>query len=440
MLRIRSSKCLGFGLLFLGCQFDPVVQGNPVSACDCAPLDAYLAAGETSKTENASNLIVNCLQASTSEVEFMYRVEAGAWATCSVSTGFDLSDFDGDFGNSGLLEVRFCVETQYEPAGSPLPPGSLNLWYGEHPWRRQLPLLDPKNPFRGCTTKYFSAADARFADWEDVGSCRGLCGKSGCSNNQLEVGAAPLMLTVEGDDFGTRALDVRLLSVRHWPHSCICESNRECRIPAKNRCNAEVIKSSPSLSAPICPPDPVVRGTCVSSAWSSCSDTVGRSVSGPSSATESFRKAFVLHSPRIGCPGSPTSGSDPYVHVLSSILIQDYYQPDVSKSYSVDDGWTALVYNSKLDRASLLSGVIWAIYKCVNTGGTSVGGPDVLGAPIDDQIWDGTSIRQEFDRGTVIWTPGAGSEAGVATVNLIEAAPGAQVSANCNLRVSFVQP
>lgn len=109
------------------------------------------------------------------------------------------------------------------------------------------------------------------------------------------------------------------------------------------------------------------------------------------------------NAPRIGCPGTPVSDSSPYVRTVAGILIQDYFQPNLARSFS-SDGWAALVYNARLDRASMLSGMIWGTYKCINRGGTGFGGPELLGAPIGEQSWDGAVTRQEFEGGVITHT------------------------------------
>jgi hypothetical protein len=278
-------------------------------------------------------------------------------------------------------------------------------------------------------TKYFAPEDACFQDWSDLEACAGLCGATHCSPNKLRVHSSLITVTVESDQDVKRALDIRVISIRYLPPGCLCRQSKDCTSPDRGLCNIGDLNVKQALPAPACPTEQRCSGVCVAANWSPCEDTVGRSADGLVLASEAFRRAYALLEPRIGCPGCP-NGCDPYVHYAFNVQLQDFFQPDSAQSYS-SGGWTALAYNVAQDQAILLSGVFWETYICLSNGSAQMGGAAVLGAPRTEQHWDGAAMRQEFEIGSVVWSPPADAGTERVDIYLASGLDQAAVSPNC---------
>ncbi len=103
--------------------------------------------------------------------------DARAWTSCDLGGRYDLSEFDAGGSENQILAVSFCVEQAVTGA-------DLNLWYGQHPLRKFLPLKDSQAPLAvGCYVRYFTQARLRYPQgWCDVPTeCESsVCGSPAC--------------------------------------------------------------------------------------------------------------------------------------------------------------------------------------------------------------------------------------------------------------------
>jgi hypothetical protein len=330
------------------------------------------------------------------------------WANCAFAAHQDLNPFDADNGGSGVLEVVFCTD------GTAL--GQINLRYGEFPNEKSLTLLapvtktdDPLAMQSGCRTRYYAPEDACFGTI-DFGSmtpeqqaqslpesCSGLCGQTPTECWQ-DYGKSPLILTVEWPAQGAPVTEgeLRLLSVRHYPSACQCDSDSECTASALDFCRKDTWSCDTGRAA-------CQTGVCVSGGVRDCGDMVGRYREGSKpGVTAAFKAAFLRRYPSLGCPFD--NGGTPYVHPVVDVEVQDYLQSDPSRSLSAD-GKSALVYNPDLGAAYLLYGSFWYAYMCL--GQTSdpekhAGGAELLGAPTGDKYLQPDGLRQDFEKGWLI--------------------------------------
>lgn len=226
-----------------GVPFDsgPHEDGTPPG--DCHPLSFPFNATEAYQGEGS------CMDASCSSngsgVELKFCIDKAdggdwSWATCAFSRGQDLNAFDVDVpgGNSGMVEVRVCV------VGDP-PAGGSNLWYGQHPRRKRLPLFRDRIWKTGepvtandCRTLFFGPAEAiypRFTDPDggapefpgegcgQVDRCGAggpVCAPAGGFEAELSVAAEHATQRTQGT--------LRIEWVRYYPASCQCQSDDGC--------------------------------------------------------------------------------------------------------------------------------------------------------------------------------------------------------------------
>jgi hypothetical protein len=171
------------------------------------------------------------------------------------------------------MEVSFCVEEQAS--------GALNLWYGQHPLRKWLPLIGEGTSLGpGCYVRYFAGSDAVFPKWCDIpATCKQDCPTPQClagyrtateqwaaSNITLDVdchreedsnlqgytdaqiqawaqglisfyetiasgfslSSTQITLTAEWCDSVPMAGLVHLDAIRFLPASCLCSDNLPC--------------------------------------------------------------------------------------------------------------------------------------------------------------------------------------------------------------------
>jgi hypothetical protein len=144
-----------------------------------------------------------------------------AFVTCLFAGPVDVSGFDVDFGNEGVLEVTFEVL-------SPTVSGKLHLNYGKHPNRKYVPLVPSgETVVAGMYRKYFTPGQAVFNHSSPI--CTEQCGS--CpeihQNPNFVFDESDLTLVAEGC---TQRVDarVRLHSLRVVARGCGCTSNADC--------------------------------------------------------------------------------------------------------------------------------------------------------------------------------------------------------------------
>jgi hypothetical protein len=178
---------------------------------------------------------------------------------CVVSRQQNLSSFDGDGGNRGILEVKFEVIRRVQ--------SQINVWYGEDPRRRKLRLLqrdEEKNGLGpGVYIRHFTPDDACYGDFPALGDCRNKCGKTDdaafCYTN---FSKAPISIAAEGCTGEVKDGAVRLISVIHLDAPCVCRDSTNCLSDSRVACMP--LNGSPGLPHSTCPANnPRCASACV---------------------------------------------------------------------------------------------------------------------------------------------------------------------------------
>jgi hypothetical protein len=184
-----------------------------------------------------------------------YDIDSAApyrqWGICEVALNQDFAEFDAAYGNSGLLEAVFCVETDALR-------GELNLWYGRHPLRKKLALLARDEVLgAGCYVRYYSPEQAQFSSWSETPrSCAGGCGgvSDECAQDWRskieQATAAP-----DGQDFDLHSTQLQLAAeqsvtvasgtvtlsaVRYLRGDCGCLQDSDCSSADRTTCRRVV--------------------------------------------------------------------------------------------------------------------------------------------------------------------------------------------------------
>lgn len=328
-----------------------------------------------------------------------------SWANCRFAVDQNLSVFDEDNEGGGVLEVVLCSDG--------LALGEINLRYGIYPNEKHLTLVpavhlsDALALESGCRVRYFSSKDACFdaLDHDSMDaetrakaldeSCGGKCGATPVECYQ-DYSKSPLILTVEWGLLPSRG-ELRLLSVRHYPATCSCIDDRECR-GSNEYCRRDDALDCHDSTRAVCG-----SGVCVAGGIRDCGDMVGRTASGlDSNLSPAFVSAYQRHYPDLGCPHD--NGGGPYVHTQSTVQLQDYEQLDTT--LRLGDGTSAMIYNPNQNRVYVVYGGFWYAYACTVQPADrtqAVGGGVLLGPPINEkhmQMPEGV-IRQDFELGSM---------------------------------------
>jgi hypothetical protein len=154
------------------------------------------------------------------------------WASCTIATAHDLSRFDPDSGGSGALGVRLEV---YAPNAAIQLDGELFLWYGEHPWRKRMPLHQNINggpPFLtvGEQTVYLSSDEPCYHGEPPLPSeCRWQCGPIEDPMCERDFSSTMLQLTAENCQPGGRYEGTVILhGVTYFQPQCACIDDADC--------------------------------------------------------------------------------------------------------------------------------------------------------------------------------------------------------------------
>lgn len=410
------------GAAFAGLGCSPVADqvGGPVAGASQEGCQPFQFSPELARKFGPNDSVaarISCTREAGSEMAFSYSLEATEWAGCTVMDWADLTDFDPDHGNSGVLEVTLC-----STEGAP---GPLNLWYGRHPHRRALAFWEDTVPLVGCVKRRFAPGDACFRDWPELPSgCRGRCGKAAVDCG-LKAESSEITLAVEPSSHPQRA-DLRLVALRYYPSACTCRTSQSCaaREPTstdpgateRSSCDASVLSAGERLPSPLCLADePRCAGLCVPRGTESCAEAVGRYPDGLHRESRSFNDAYLFVTPRIGCPGpggdSHAAGYSPFVQRLKGIQLQVFHQPQPEYWWPGGGaGDSALVFSPKQGRAYLLAGDFWQVYQCLRdlhegegsvaglaaVGGlAAAGGLTLLGAPLGDVFEEDAVLKKD---------------------------------------------
>jgi hypothetical protein len=194
------------------------------NVCECLAQNVTLNRSDvTSPTSPEQCRATSCTPLPSGVVEMSYCFSnacSSTFATCVVADHANLSQFDVDFGNDGVLEVVF--ETLGPVAGK------LNLNYGIHPRRKYVPLIRREETLAsGFHVKYFAPEQVLFSSSSPI--CQESCGSCPQIHNDpnFTFGAADVTLVAEGCAVGVDAR-VRLHSVRVVSRGCDCVGNANC--------------------------------------------------------------------------------------------------------------------------------------------------------------------------------------------------------------------
>jgi len=159
------------------------------------------------------------------------------WTQCKFENS-SLNQFDADNGNSGTLEVKFCL-TQSMNWG-------LSLWYGTYPRRKKLMIFGAAERAAGiaatCYTKYFRPESAHCPDFSPTDNvdlsqacrrsnwvCAGGKWTTADPSCQFSYDNVPLWLTAEDCQPGYQVNEIiQSFSVRYYPDTCDCTVGSAC--------------------------------------------------------------------------------------------------------------------------------------------------------------------------------------------------------------------
>jgi hypothetical protein len=226
----------------------------------CSPTPIPFNAGEVAACENGDgngcSSFLSCALTPEGTLRMHYDIDRAApdrqWGICEVAANQDFADFDAAYGNNGLLEAVFCVETDALR-------GELNLWYGRHPLRKKLTLAAGDEILGvGCYVRYYSPEQARFPSWPETTppSCSGGCGgvSDECAQDWRstieQASAAPggqdfdlhsthLLLAAE-ESVTAASGTVNLTAVRYLRGDCGCFQDSDCSSADRTICRRVV--------------------------------------------------------------------------------------------------------------------------------------------------------------------------------------------------------
>jgi hypothetical protein len=152
-------------------------DGDPANGCEaeaCQIVDTLKSVGSdelpTTCEDNkrcpsqgcCHGIVAECSADGAGGVRFSFDIcsDDRKWAVCDFNGVYDFSGFDAAKGGDRILEVRFCVEEE-------ITGGRLNLWYGQHPLRKSLPLVHGRLGV-GCYVRHFNTQNALFPGWCDM--------------------------------------------------------------------------------------------------------------------------------------------------------------------------------------------------------------------------------------------------------------------------------
>jgi hypothetical protein len=200
---------------------DPLPHSSCVCFDNALPVNRGQIASPSFPQQQCRPTDCKMLPSGAMEMSYCFNNCNSIFATCIVSGPVDLSTFDVDFGNEGILEVTF------EVVSSSLA-GKLNLNYGKHPRRKYVPLLAkgeviPKGTYR----KYFTPGQAKFASASPI--CTEACGSCPQIHNDPDFRFDASDITLVGEDCAT-SVDaiIRLQSLRLVSRGCGCISDADC--------------------------------------------------------------------------------------------------------------------------------------------------------------------------------------------------------------------